>query len=117
MNHHIKKIEKATIIFLDLLGFSNHTKESIESTLKLLDDFDYILNEKINDGNEKFSNNFKYLIPFSDSYVIISNETDMFLKELSNLLYKVFMLNEILLKEYNLDPNNKKKVLRPLINK
>jgi hypothetical protein len=110
----MKLIKNATVIFFDLLGFSNHTKESIESTLNLLDSFDYILNEKRLDSKE-ISDNFKYLIPFSDSYVIVSNETDNFIKELSNLLYRVFMLNEILFREYNSDPNNNKKVLKQSI--
>lgn len=100
----------ATIVaFLDVLGFSNYTKEDTDGAVRLLGHQELILNLKLQDGKlypaskypdaslattaeSHLVDSFKHFLPFSDSIFLVSEDPDKFAKQLSNFLIECFML-------------------------
>lgn len=97
------------VAFLDILGFGNYSNTDIDSTLELLADFEYIIEEKIIDSTlhppesykddalkeiaeNRTISSFVNFIPCSDSIFIQSMIPDLFLKQLSHFLLGCFLL-------------------------
>ncbi|MGB3479400.1 MAG: hypothetical protein WBB67_09590 [bacterium] len=128
--------------YIDILGFSDIVQKEISGALVLLTDFHETINMKLSDmiihkhhydKHEKDPNlresfkriiidTFEYFIPFSDSVFIIANNADMFVYQLSNLLYGSFMLGGHIYdnhyskdKDDLLQANNSKRKWYPLL--
>ena len=91
------------IVFLDLIGFGNTALKDPEGAMKLISDYQSILNDKIKDqtihpnlsqtAEDLCADSFEYLLPFSDSVFITTNDIPRFLKQLAHLLRHSFNLN------------------------
>lgn len=94
--------EKA-IVFLDLLGFGQTALNDPTGAINLILDYQTILDDKITDktinpnlSNEEedlYADSFEYLLPFSDSIFITSQDTSKFIRQLSHLLRHSFDIN------------------------
>lgn len=112
------------VVYLDLLGFSNHIRESCADAVDLLGDNRTILDNKISDLSLPIQSlskelkgifvntnitTFENFIPFSDSIFIMSRieNINLFVKQLSDYIYGVFNLNVniYLANESNSDPS------------
>lgn len=91
------------IVFLDLLGFGDTALNDPAGAMKLISDYQAILENKIKDqtihpnlshmAEDLCADSFEYLLPFSDSIFITSNVIPKFLKQLAHLLRHSFDLN------------------------
>lgn len=75
--------------FLDLLGFSNYTKENIEDALNLINNYHTILNTNYTMFN-KFTS-LKTFLPCSDSIFIVAEDINLFIPQLSDFLIDCFI--------------------------
>lgn len=91
------------VAFLDLLGFSNNTRIDADAALLMIDDYHYVINNKIfdckthpelNEQNEGMcADSFECFLPFSDSVFIVSTNPDKFVKQVSDLMSRSFSIN------------------------
>jgi len=100
-------LEDRALAFLDLLGFKHYVRENHEGARLLLDNTHQLINTALIDekthppdsypnkrlaelAEQNLVTGFEYLIPFSDSLVVISNEPNIMVKQLSSLLVSWF---------------------------
>jgi hypothetical protein len=91
------------VAFLDLLGFSNYTKEDIVGTGRLLADQQEILGQRLSEAQNPNLigqipewmqvDGFHHFLPFSDSTLIIGNDPNKFLRQLADFLRACFLIN------------------------
>jgi len=102
-------MNKKTVAFLDLLGFSNYVKNNLHGANLLLINYHAVIdNMEINTRNKVNPDNsavllelesrlrttsFDQFLPFSDSIVISANNPDLFIKQLSSFLLHCFKTN------------------------
>lgn len=101
---------KKVVAYLDLLGFRNFTEKDPQGALVLLSNYHEIVSfrcggkrnylpELYKEYDEKYKNlnslvsmdSFEYLMPFSDSLFIVSNDPNKFLKQISIFLLDCFL--------------------------
>jgi hypothetical protein len=97
------------VAFLDVLGFSGYTEEDFSGALRLLGHQEFILRQKLQDGQLHPPSNypdpslaalaeahlvesFKHFLPFSDSIFIVSETPDKFARQLSHFLIECLLL-------------------------
>ncbi len=103
-------MSKKIVAYLDLLGFSNFTRQDKQSAIKMLDDYLGVLYRRLTEDNMHPPNSyppetkdlakktsidtFNYTLPFSDSIFLISKdeEPSMFLTQLSNFICEAFLI-------------------------
>lgn len=92
-----------TVAFLDLLGFGQVASKDIFGAIKLISDYQVIINNKVTDANihpdllmtneELCADSFETLLPFSDSIFITSTNPDKFVKQISHFISHSFLIN------------------------
>lgn len=81
---------KYNCCFIDLLGFSNYTtKSNLRDCVQLIENYATIYEQRCIVNNFR---SFKYFHPASDSIFIISNDYDMFIKDISDFCYSSFRM-------------------------
>ncbi|MDA3886581.1 MAG: hypothetical protein PF638_13395 [Candidatus Delongbacteria bacterium] len=83
---------KHAVAYIDLLGFSNFVNSNLSDAIKVLENYNHIIDDKIFDQklDNKSKNSFKYFIPFSDSIFIASEMPNEFIKELADFFLACF---------------------------
>lgn len=101
---------KKICAFLDILGFRSYILSDTNGALSLLEDYQDVLNQKIIDNKlhppESYSDkdlketakkclidSFEYFLPFSDSILIVSNDPNLFIIQISHFVLDCFMLS------------------------
>jgi hypothetical protein len=95
--------EKKLVAYIDLLGFSNHVHENISDAVRILIHYSIALQSKIRNNRmypiDSYENglkelakrtsidSFEYVIPFSDSIFIVSNDANDFVPQISSFIY------------------------------
>ena len=96
---------QAAFVFIDLLGFSEYTREDLGGVARLLESQRIILNTRLSDekwykarntqvtpfARARLATSFEHFLPFSDSICIASSDPNLFLRQLAEFLRHAFL--------------------------